>query len=112
MKFIKIQNTGKKTKVLHTLKSTDYGFVEDGAIFINVEKIWNQSKCNFNHFTKEFNTTCTHELLHTLIAEETDDKASLVCEEKTVRKLTKEKWNKKLEKQYIEDENKLIEGDL
>lgn len=103
MKFIKIQNSAK-AKVFRTVKSTDYGMVENGAIFVNVEKIWNMAK-GFNYFVKELNTTCTHEQLHILIGNELGDSTAIVGEEKTVRKLTYEKWNKKLQKQYLEDEN-------
>ncbi len=105
MKFIKITNHGKKKrKMLRTLKSTDYGMVEDGSIFVNVEKIWTQGKGSFNHFVKEFNLTCTHELLHILIADQVGNSTSIVGEEKAVRNMLNEKWNKKLEKQYLEDE--------
>ncbi len=102
MKFIKIQNTGKG-KVLRTVKSTDFGFVENGAIFVNVEKIWNKAG-SFGKFANEFNVTCSHEMLHILIADEIGETGSIVGEEKTVRLITGEKWNKKLEKQYMEDE--------
>ncbi|MBS1266039.1 MAG: hypothetical protein MAG795_00004 [Candidatus Woesearchaeota archaeon] len=103
MKFIKIQDVGNGM-VLRTVKSTDFGFVEDNAIFVNVEKIWKMS-ANFNDFADEFDTTCSHELLHIMIEQEIGDTASIVGEEKTVRMLTGEVWNKKLEKEYLEDEN-------
>lgn len=48
--------------------------------------------------------TYVHEKLHLLIEQEIDENISLVEEEKVVRKMLDEVWNKKLEKQYMEDE--------
>lgn len=108
MKFIKImdaKNKGKKKQtVMQDFDSTEFGLIEDGAVLVNVEKIWDQAKGKFCYFVKEFNVTCTHEMLHILIEQETGDSTSLVGEEKTVRCMQGEKWNKKLEKEYMEDE--------
>ena len=102
MKFIKITNG--KGKLMRTVKSTDYGFLEGGAIWINVEKLWNRAKGDFSKFTSEFEKTNTHELLHSIIFDSVGEEHSLVEEEKVVRQLTGEKWNTKLELQYLEDE--------
>lgn len=48
--------------------------------------------------------TYAHEKLHLLIEQEIDEHIPIVWEEKIVREMLGEKWNKKLEKQYMEDE--------
>ncbi|MFH1398864.1 MAG: hypothetical protein ABIG95_02025 [Candidatus Woesearchaeota archaeon] len=93
-----------KNKILRIMKDADKGHMDNGKICINVEKLWQIGKGNFKYFAQEFTITHNHELLHLLIQNELGDKPSLVAEEKTVRQMTGEIWNLKLEKQYMEDE--------
>ncbi len=96
-------------KCLRLLNGDEYGFTEGDTVHINIQKLWAASNGDFSGFTSGFALTFVHETLHILIDGEICKanpllEVSLIAEEKIVRKLTNENWNKKLEKHYTEDE--------
>ncbi len=83
----------------------EYGFVNDNnEICINIQRIWEENGGSICGFITDFAMTHTHEFLHILLPEMLGKQGALVWEEKVIRKLTGDKWNKKLEQLYIEDE--------
>lgn len=86
--------------MLKTYKDQDYGFVQNGVIGINIERIWLETRSE-TIFMKEFAKTYAHELLHLAIARAIRNKKRTdKGEEKVVRKLCKEPWNKRIESLY------------
>ena len=85
--------------MLKKIKDQDYGFVKKGIIGINIERIWLETR-NETKFMREFAKTHAHELLHILIAAAANKKRSPLGEEKVVRKLCNEPWNKEIEAMY------------
>ena len=86
--------------MLKKIKDQDYGFVKNGVIAVNIERLWLETR-NETKFTKEFTKTYAHELLHLLIAIAMGNKKrSNVGEEKAVRKICNEPWNKEIEAIY------------
>ncbi len=82
------------------IKDQDYGFVKNGVIGINIERIWLEARKEAK-FIREFAKTHAHELLHISIAAAVKNKKrSDIGEEKAVRKLCKEPWNKEIESMY------------
>ena len=86
--------------MLKKIKDQDYGFVKNGVIGINIERIWLETR-NESRFIREFAKTHAHELLHISIAVAIKNKKRFqIGEEKVVRKLCKEPWNKEIEAIY------------
>ncbi len=100
MLILEINYKKNKTK-LKQMKESDYGSYMDGKVFINVEKISKKTKSE-SSFIKKFSTILMHETLHFLIEDEVKDDY-IVGEEKAIRKICKEPWNKLLEEQYADD---------
>ena len=87
--------------MLKKIHDQDYGFVKNGAIGINIERLWLEAR-DETKFIKEFAKTHAHELLHIEIAVALGKKKrAVIGEEKAVRKLAKEPWNKEIEAVYI-----------
>jgi len=86
--------------MLKNYKDQDYGFIQNGTVGINIERIWLETRAE-TRFMKEFAKTYAHELLHMAIALTIDNKKrTTIGEEKVVRKLCKEPWNKRIEALY------------
>ena len=82
------------------IKDQDYGFVKNGIIGINIERLWLEARDEAK-FVKEFAKTYAHELLHIEIAVAVgQDKRTVTGEEKAVRKLANEPWDKEIEAGY------------
>jgi hypothetical protein len=94
----------KRNKVLKTLYYKDepfYGMSDTctGQIEINVEFIWKLSKKNEDKFIKLFSLTYIHEYIHTIVSDIVQE--LYTCgEEKFIRKILGEEWNKEMEKYY------------
>ena len=89
--------------MLKTYKDQDYGFAKGNVLAINIQRIWLESGSEPN-FIREFAKTYSHELLHIIlpgIAGWKNIKDSTeIGEEKIIRKLCKEQWNREIEKSY------------
>ena len=85
--------------MLKKIHDQDYGFVKNGTIGINIERLWLEASSE-SRFIREFTKTYAHELLHIEVAKATKKKRTVIGEEKAVRKLAKEPWNKEIEKGY------------
>ena len=83
--------------MLKTIKDQDYGFIKNGTIGINIERIWLES-ANEARFIREFAKTYAHEILHLAIDRSLRNrKRTEIGEEKAVRKLVGEKWDRAIE---------------
>ena len=90
---------------LKLIKTEDnlYGFCETENIYVNIEKLWDESKIRDpinteKKFIKEFSNTYTHELLHLIIK---DILTSYdYGEEKVIYRLLNEKWTKSVDNYY------------
>ncbi len=89
-----------KVRQLVRLHDQDYGFTEKGQIFVNVQRIWEETE-NVIKFIDEFSKTYAHELLHQELYP--IKKKFALGEEKTIRKILNEKWSKQLEKLYANE---------
>ena len=86
--------------MLKLIKDQDYGFVRNNTIGINIERIWLETRGEAK-FIKEFAKTYAHELLHIVIEATLGNKKRQVTgEEKVIRKLCSEPWNKEIEAAY------------
>ncbi len=86
--------------MLKKIHDQDYGFVKNGTIGINIERLWLEARDEAK-FIKEFAKTHAHELLHIEVAVALGKKKrTIIGEEKVVRKLVKEPWNKEIEAGY------------
>ena len=86
--------------MLKKIHDQDYGFVKNGIIGINIERLWLEASSE-SKFIREFAKTHAHELLHIAIAMVLGNKKrTVIGEEKAVRKLAKEPWNKEIEASY------------
>ncbi len=72
----------------------------EGEVQVNVELIWNLTQ-NEDKFIKIFSQTHSHELLHIIIAGIVDQ-LFYFKEEKIIRSILGEEWNKELAKYYKE----------
>ena len=91
----------KKKKIFRMIPDRLYGQVLDeitGEIGVNVQYIWNKTR-NQNKFIKEFTQTLSHEIIHLQVGSILED-IYYVGEERSIRRLLKEKWNKQLEEWY------------
>ncbi|MBI5073530.1 hypothetical protein HZA99_06960 [Candidatus Woesearchaeota archaeon] len=106
LKAKKINKQSKKLsgKSLRTMYYTDepfYGMSDTctGQIEINIEFIWKLCKRNEDKFIRIFGLTYTHEYVHTIVSDIVED--LYTCgEEKFIRKMLGEEWNKEMEKYY------------
>jgi len=88
--------------MLKRYKDQDYGFVKNNVIGINIERIWLETNQE-TRFIREFAKTYAHELLHLTLAKALKNKKRTDAgEEKVIRKLCKEPWNKEIESAYKE----------
>lgn len=86
--------------MLKTIKDQDYGFIRNGTIGINIQRIWMETADEVR-FIREFAKTYGHEMLHLVIDRVLKNKKRTeVGEEKAVRKLIGEKWNKEVASFY------------
>ena len=86
--------------MLKTIRDQDYGFIRNGVIGVNIQRLWLES-ANEARFIREFAKTYGHEMLHLVIDRVLRNrKRTEVGEEKVVRKLIGEKWDKEIEKFY------------
>jgi len=86
--------------MLKKIKDQDYGFVKNGTIGINIERIWLETEREAK-FIREFARTYTHEMLHLVIARAIRNrKWTEIGEERAVRRLCKEKWNREIAQFY------------
>lgn len=70
-----------------------------GQIEVNVEFIWKLCKGNEDRFIKLFSLTYSHEYIHTIVSEIVEE--LYTCgEEKFIRKMLGEEWNKEMETYY------------
>ncbi len=89
----------KLTKIIKGEEADWYGFLEDGAIHVNIQKIWEDEGCE-DKFIKEFSLTYTHELLHELIEDVCFDLRCLY-EEGMIRKILGEEWDEEIQSHYL-----------
>ena len=87
--------------MLKKYKDPEYGFTQGDVICVNIQKIWEETQ-KVDDFTDIFGLTYTHDFLHLLIPKLAN--VALVWEEKIIRSLLDEKWNKELEQKYLADE--------
>ena len=98
------KNIPIKGKSLRTMYYTDepfYGMSDTctGKIEINVEFIWKLCRKDEEKFIRFFAVTYTHEYVHTIVSDILED--LYTCgEEKFIRKILGEEWNKEMEKYY------------
>ena len=86
--------------MLKKIRDQDYGFVKNGVIGINIERLWLESRDEAK-FIKEFAKTHAHELLHIEVAVAIiNKKRTVIGEEKVIRNLCSEPWNKEIEAVY------------
>lgn len=84
---------------LTTIRKEDwYGFYENGIRYVNLELLWDDFPDEDN-FIKEYSSTYTHEFLHSEI-EFIIYELFWCKEEKVVRNMLKEEWNKKVQRKY------------
>ena len=70
-----------------------------GQIEVNIEFIWKLCKKDENKFIKLFSLTYTHEYIHTIVSDIVQE--LYTCgEEKFIRKILGEEWNKEMETYY------------
>ncbi|MBI5003236.1 hypothetical protein HZC31_07670 [Candidatus Woesearchaeota archaeon] len=70
-----------------------------GQIEVNIEFIWKLCKKDENKFIKLFSLTYTHEYIHTIVSDIVEE--LYTCgEEKFIRKILGEEWNKEMETYY------------
>lgn len=94
----------RKEKKLRMMKEAYYGQVaEDGTVCVNVQMIWHILE-DEALFIAEFAKTFCHELLHVEIAKAHDFKeiGTEVGEERLIRCMLDEPWDKELEEMYLE----------
>jgi len=94
----------KKKKIFRIIPDRLYGQVLDeitGEIGVNVQYIWNNTR-NQDKFIEEFTKTLTHEIIHLQVGSILED-MHYVGEERSIRRMLKEKWNKKLKEWYESD---------
>ncbi len=101
-----------KDKILQTLNLPNEPLlgISDrctSQISVNIELIWERCKGNENKFIKLFSKTYTHETLHMLIDGIVEDLLAY-GEEKVIRTMLKEKWNKELRKYYHKNKKEKI----
>lgn len=91
----------KHLKIVKSEEKDWYGFVDPktGNIMINLQLLWEDSP-DEDHFILNYALTYTHELLHTLVWDETTDE-HLYKEEEIIRNILGEPWNEKEQKLYI-----------
>ncbi|MEK6867653.1 MAG: hypothetical protein AABX98_02405 [Nanoarchaeota archaeon] len=94
----------RRSKLLKTLYYKDepfYGMSDTctGQIEINIEFIWKLAKKDEDKFLRLFSLTYTHEYIHTIVSDIVQE--LYTCgEEKFIRKILGEEWNKEMEKYY------------
>lgn len=88
----------KATKIVKDERKSWYGYCENSQISVNIQLLWEESE-NEDKFIKDFSRTYTHELLHDLIDELFWD-VRYYTEEKYIRKMLGEHWNKEIRKLY------------
>ena len=94
----------KRGKVFQTKYYHDepfYGMSDtcSGQIEVNVEFIWKFCKKNEEKFIKIFSLTYAHEYIHTIVSDIVQE--LYTCgEEKFIRKILGEEWNKEMETYY------------
>ena len=92
---------GKLLKTLYYKDEPFYGMSDTctGQIEINVEFIWKLAKKNEDKFMRLFSLTYTHEYIHTITSDIVQE--LYTCgEEKFIRKVLGEEWNKEMETYY------------
>ena len=85
------------------------GYIEAGVIKLNLNLMWKRAKKNESQFIRELAEAILHENLHKLIGE-TVYEMNYLGEERTVRKLTGEKFGKQALKYYLSEKGKLGEN--
>lgn len=93
-------------KHLKILKEENLGFVEKGAVGVNIELLWEQEK-DEERFAQEFAKTMAHELFHIQIAGALGKKlldVPVIAEEKVIRGILEEEWDEEIEAIYEEKE--------
>lgn len=100
--FMPKQN--RQSKLLKTLYYKDepfYGMSDTctGQIEVNIEFIWKLAQKNEDKFIRLFSLTYTHEYIHTIVSDIVQE--LYTCgEEKFIRKILGEEWNREMEKYY------------
>ncbi len=70
-----------------------------GQIEVNIEFIWKLCKKDEEKFIRIFSLTYTHEYIHTIVSDIVEE--LYTCgEEKFIRKILGEEWNKEMETYY------------
>ncbi len=100
------KSLGKALQTLYYADEPFYGKSDicTGEIRVNVQLLWKLSKQNDDGFIKLFSVTYTHEIVHTLINAILSNLYS--CgEEKVIRTLLQEGWDKGIEEYYVCKDN-------
>ena len=85
-----------KSHSLKIIKDQDYGFIENGVVGINVERLWLEFQ-DEEAFIHEFASTYAHEMLHIALA---PFGLPEVVEEEVIRAMLGEAWDEEIEQMY------------
>ena len=95
------KKTWKSLRTMYYRDEPFYGMSDSctGQIEVNVEFIWKLCKKDEDKFIRIFGLTYTHEYIHTIVSDILEE--LYTCgEEKFIRKILGEEWNKEMETYY------------
>ena len=84
-------------KALRLYRDADYAFSVVDRIAVNLELLWKDAGY-FDAFSRQFSKAYNHEVLHILLSGVRNKR--LVGEEKVIRRLMWERWNRSMKKAY------------
>ena len=99
--LLKQRKQGKAFQTKYYHDEPFYGMSDtcNGQIEVNIEFIWKLCKKDENKFIQLFSLTYTHEYIHTIVSDIVQE--LYTCgEEKFIRMMLGEEWNKEMETYY------------
>lgn len=87
-------------RLLRRYRDADYAFSLGSKIAVNLELLWKDAGY-FNAFSRQFSKAYNHEVLHIVLSGVR--KKRLLGEEKVVRRMMRERWNKRMRRAYEEE---------